>query len=123
SGCGESDTLICSAAGCEREPPPPDPGPSTAPTPMERFGPVVQTRKNELRACYDRSRATNPDLKGTAYIDFVIDLEGRVTRAAVFGTTLHDQTLEACLIKVFEQLQFPPRDVPTHVSYPVQLKP
>lgn len=127
TGCEHTDLLRCRRGSCVVElPEVPQSAPATT-LPVaqdtELLQRTVQTRKPQIRVCYDRALATNAGLAGRIYVQFSISVDGRVSNASVSRSTLHDQTLEACVAKELLQLRFPERAEPMNVSYPIELKP
>lgn len=83
---------------------------------------VIAARQGELEACFRDQLDRDPGLAagGKVIVEFRIKLDGRTTRVRIGRkSTLRQVPLERCLLKVFRALQFPPREDPAEVSFPL----
>lgn len=92
-------------------------GPGSKPTPSEPGGVVVsgsldrdvirrvvQAHAAEVRACYERALAKNPELRGRSVVKFTIDGTGKVSTATATG---FDRGVDDCLARRVKTWEFP----------------
>ena len=84
---------------------------------------MVRRHLNEVKFCYERELADNPQLEGRVIVKFVISASGRVSRATLESTTLNDDIAETCIANAVQRWVFPrPKDGSVVVVYyPFQL--
>lgn len=127
--------VVASLAGCAPKAPAPA-GPSrtnegrATPRKYGRLAPVVIQRVvrasfTDVRRCYEAGLARDPRLQGSVSTQFVIELDGSVSRAEVeAGTTMPDKSVASCVVGVFGRLRLPrPEDGTVKVVYPVSFSP
>ncbi len=68
---------------------------------------VIQRNLPRFKFCYDKQLATNPNLDGKISVYFTIAPTGSVARASVVETSMHDDTVEECVLRVMRTLKFP----------------
>ena len=73
--------------------------------------------------CYDRGLALNPTVTGDVVVRFTIDARGNVKNAANDASTLPDQGVVECVVKVFSELKFPEPDGDVTVQAPLSFQP
>lgn len=85
----------------------------------------ITRRQNQLRYCYQRQLISDPGLYGKVVVHFIIQPDGRVTGARVDRSSLGNDKVEACLLRIFGQLRFPsvPGGGVVEVSYPLIFAP
>lgn len=86
---------------------------------------VVRRHLNELRYCYERTLAQNPDVQGEITIQFVISATGTVPRASTRDVEAGLEPVAACFAQTTRRWTFPS---PTNagvvvVIYPFALSP
>jgi TonB family protein len=80
---------------------------------------VVRSHMSEVRLCYERRLAEDPQLAGQVTVTFVVSPDGHVSVASVSGTTIHDAAVEACVVGVVRRWTFPATaGDPVTISYP-----
>jgi hypothetical protein len=85
---------------------------------------AVQQNAGRFRACYEKGRARNNALAGTARIHFVIQRDGTVTDVADDASTLPDPDVVSCIMHVFAKVTFAkPEGGIVTVTYPLAFKP
>jgi len=67
---------------------------------------VVQSRKNAIRACYERQLQRTPTLGGKIVVRWTI-VAGKVTRAKIKKTTMRNGAVEDCIVRQILRLRFP----------------
>lgn len=86
---------------------------------------IVRAHLNEVRYCYSKGLASNPDLKGRVMVKFKIAPTGSVVESEVDSQTLGDDTVASCISEAVKRWEFPKPagggDVV--VSYPFVLSP
>lgn len=68
---------------------------------------VVQENANQIRYCYERELTQSPGLYGKITMKWVIDGEGRVTKASVAETQMNNANVENCLARRIRGWNFP----------------
>ncbi len=68
---------------------------------------IVSRHINELKFCYERQLARNPELNGQIVVKFIIAANGRVQTAAVASSTIGDVRIENCIVQAIKRWQFP----------------
>jgi len=78
---------------------------------------IVKARLPQLRACYEKELPLAPRMVGTVGVGFTVGPDGkvRITRATSFGVTA---SVSACVVRVFQMLQFPTGQMVT-ATYPL----
>jgi hypothetical protein len=103
--------------------------PKQPPTPAGRLPPeqiqsVVRARNAAFRKCYDAGLARDPGLRGRVTTRFLIDPDGRVSKAHVAGNELTDCEVTTCMIEELKQCVFPkPEGGVVTVVYPLVFEP
>ncbi|MCA9649318.1 MAG: AgmX/PglI C-terminal domain-containing protein [Myxococcales bacterium] len=68
---------------------------------------IVRAHINEVRGCYNKGLASDPNLAGRLVIQFVIDELGLVASALVAETTLSDPDVGQCIADASKRWKFP----------------
>lgn len=126
SGCGYEDDFDCRSQPCTkvRHAKAAEPEPASLPALADvDLAPLNKARASELRSCYDRSWQTNPTLNGYLFVEFSIEKDGSVANAKVVRSSVHDQTLEACVARVVSSTRFATRNAPANMSVPFIVRP
>jgi hypothetical protein len=86
----------------------------------EEINRVVMSRKNAIRACYERELNHRKDLSGKIVVSWRIDAGGAVQGARIKSSDLRSGEVEDCVVRQIQRLQFPkPRGGTTAlVNYP-----
>jgi TonB family protein len=86
---------------------------------------VIRANLGQIKACYERSLQTNPNLKGRIMTSFEIAANGKVSRSEIANSTLNHQPTEQCVAQSIRRWQFPiPRGGGNvRVTYPFTLGP
>lgn len=82
---------------------------------------IARKHLDPLRRCYGGRLASAPRLAGTLTLRWTVDAEGRVTRATIVSSTIHDPALQACVLAHLERWRFPkpPEGREVTVRWPV----
>lgn len=91
----------------------------------DRVRAIVRSHIGEVKVCYERGLARDPNLQGQIKVEFVIEADGRVSQAKIVESTLNDPDVENCLSEVtgtwlFEGLGNEGRLI---ITYPFNFKP
>ncbi|HLK88963.1 MAG TPA: AgmX/PglI C-terminal domain-containing protein [Polyangia bacterium] len=86
---------------------------------------VVRRHLNEVKYCYQQSLARRPSLEGRLVTQFTIAPTGQVLAAVVQSSTLHEISVEACVVGAIKRWAFPApeRGGLAMVSYPFTFSP
>ncbi|CAN5321130.1 hypothetical protein BH09MYX1_BH09MYX1_05090 [soil metagenome] len=88
---------------------------------------IIQTRRDEARACYDAALKDHPGLEGNIDIKWTIDPKGVVTETAIDDakSDIHEANLGKCIGAIIKKIAFAasPRGVETKVHYPFNFHP
>ncbi|MCC7542236.1 MAG: AgmX/PglI C-terminal domain-containing protein [Deltaproteobacteria bacterium] len=68
---------------------------------------VIRQHLGEIRLCYERGLATQPDLHGRVTVRFVVSAGGVVQSATGASTNLRDPSVERCIVMAFRRWSFP----------------
>ncbi|WP_218920195.1 AgmX/PglI C-terminal domain-containing protein [Chondromyces crocatus] len=103
--------------------------PGTVPTdptaqgelPQEVIQRVIRQHAGRFRSCYEDGLRTDPKLKGTVNVTFVIGKEGNVTSAREASSDMGNEGVSACMVRVFQGMVFPaPKNGVVTVTYPLR---
>jgi hypothetical protein len=87
---------------------------------------LVKANRQPVRDCMDKVQKQLPDLAGIMVIHFVIDPEGKVTKADlnIERSEVKNAEVSDCAVKVIMGLKFPPssRSMKSEVNYPYDFK-
>jgi hypothetical protein len=93
---------------------------------MDVIAQLVKVNRQPVRDCMDKVQKQLPDLAGTMVIHFVIDPEGKVTKAELNleRSTMKNPEVSDCAIKVIMGIKFPTssRSMKSEVNYPYDFK-
>lgn len=86
---------------------------------------IVRAHINEVRHCYNRALAANPDITGRVEVEFSVGPQGRVLTAAVARSTLGNNAAASCIARAAKRWKFPkPRSAGTvNIRYPFVMTP
>ena len=85
---------------------------------------IVRAHINEVRDCYTKGLATDPELAGRVTIEFEITKTGKVGAADVVAPTLKDEAVARCIADTAKGWTFPKPGVErVLVKYPFVLAP
>ncbi|MFO0726782.1 MAG: TonB family protein [Myxococcota bacterium] len=73
----------------------------------EEIGRVIRRNLARFKYCYEKELNANPNLSGKVAIYFTIDPTGSVAEASVRETSINDENVEQCAVKVMRSLKFP----------------
>jgi Ca-activated chloride channel family protein len=86
---------------------------------------IVRAHVNEVRHCYNRGLALDPNLGGRVVIEFVIGVLGKVTVSVVSSSDLPDEAVGQCIATAVKRWTFPKSQGGSSVlvRYPFVLSP
>ncbi len=80
---------------------------------------VVKMNIRGIKYCYEKELKSNPKLSGKIVVLFTIGTTGRVMRARIQSTTMHNENVESCILRMISRWRFPrPEKGSVTVSYP-----
>lgn len=83
--------------------------PGTTGAAVQRFGRAIQTRMAEIRTCYDRAVASDPEVEGSLRLEVATDARGHVT-SEVGEERFTQGRITQCVVRILRQL--PRAEVP-----------
>ncbi|AKU96834.1 hypothetical protein AKJ09_03498 [Labilithrix luteola] len=106
----------------------PAPGPSQEPgRRSEDIQTIIQTHRDDARACYDKGLKDHPGIEGKLDIKWTIDPQGAVTDASVdtSKSQILDPSVGNCVVEVIKKIKFAPssKGFETHAHYPFDFHP
>lgn len=88
---------------------------------------IVMARRDEARACYDKSLKDHPGIEGDLTVKFVIDPTGAVSDASVDSSksSINEPTVGACIVDIIKKIKFAPSKggFETRANYPFNFHP
>ncbi|MFK8004643.1 MAG: TonB family protein [Polyangiales bacterium] len=85
---------------------------------------VIREHRPEVTRCYQEGLSRNRSLSGVAKVRFLIGPRGRIENAEVYESSLHDETVEQCILSAMREWRFPrprPRGSSVLMTYPYSL--
>jgi TonB family protein len=81
---------------------------------------IIRRHRAQVRYCYERRLAEDPDLAGRVTLRIQIGPDGAVRAARIGGSTLGDAEVERCITRMARRWRFPPPrgGGSVQVSYP-----
>jgi TonB family protein len=68
---------------------------------------VIRRHINDVKACYERELAGQPDLGGRIEVEFTIGGTGQVVASTLADSTMGNRQVEACVVKAVREWEFP----------------
>lgn len=94
---------------------------------VEDIGAVVRARRDEARACYDRSLKDHPGIEGNLDVKWVIDPQGDVSDVSVDHqrSSIHEASVGACIVDIIKKMKFArsQKGFETRAHYPFDFHP
>ncbi len=75
--------------------------------PASAIDEVIKRNMSQIRYCYQRRLAVQPDLGGKVTLRFTIANDGSVSAASVSRASLEDEQVHSCLVGRFLKMRFP----------------
>lgn len=73
----------------------------------EEIGRVIRRNLARFKYCYEKQLNANPNLQGKVSVYFTIAPTGSVADASIRETSMNDENVESCVVKVMRSLVFP----------------
>jgi len=73
----------------------------------EQIERVLRRAKNQIKHCYDKEVAKDPNLKGKVVVQWVIQGTGLVKGAKAAQNTMGNAKVASCVTRVIGRLRFP----------------
>ena len=74
---------------------------------QEVVGSYITRYWAQLKYCYEKELAKDPNLYGKVTVSFTIGPDGRVAEAEILQSLMNSPGVEACVLKVIRRIQFP----------------
>ena len=88
---------------------------------------IIQARRDEARACYDKGLKDHPGIEGDLTVKWVIDPTGKVSDAAVDSSksTINEPGVGKCVVDIIKAIAFAPSKggFETRANYPFNFHP
>lgn len=88
---------------------------------------MVQARRDDARACYDKALKDHPGLEGDLDVKWTITPEGNVADAAIDHqkSNIHEESVGQCIIDIIKKIKFAPsqKGYETRAHYPFNFHP
>lgn len=84
---------------------------------------IVRAHINEVRYCYNKALAVDPNTSGRMVIEFEILDTGKVGAAAIHRSTVSDPQVAECTVAAVRRWTFPKPEKTAKVLYPFDLEP
>lgn len=88
---------------------------------------IIQTHRDEARACYDKALKDHPGIEGDLDVKWTIDPTGAATDVAVDQgkSSIHEETVGNCVVDVIKKIKFAAsaKGFETHAHYPFNFHP
>lgn len=68
---------------------------------------VINNKMGQIKYCYEKELVKNPKLGGKIVTNFIIGLQGSVTRSSISTSTMANPVVESCISSVMRSLKFP----------------
>lgn len=86
---------------------------------------IIEKHLNQIRFCYQKELNKNPNLYGKITVKFTISGNGTVSQSSIATTTMRNNAVEDCVVRVMRNIIFP---APKNggiviVNYPFVFKP
>lgn len=73
---------------------------------------LLETRNNDIKACYDSALAEDKDLSGKVVVHFIVEAEtGMIKEAAVLPESTAPENLSSCIVNAISGLTLDPPDI------------
>jgi TonB family protein len=109
--------------------PPKDPPKPQASAPQdaktrEQIQATIQGRMKEVQDCYEKARASEPDLEGVVVVEMTVDKDGKVQKTSKLESTTKHDPVDACILAAVGKWQFPKPEGGGNVviAYPFKLQ-
>ena len=73
----------------------------------QEIGRVIRRNLARFKYCYEKELNSNPNLSGKISIYFTIAPTGSVAKSSIRETSMNDENVERCTLKVMNSLKFP----------------
>jgi len=85
---------------------------------------VVNRRKGQVRACYEKQLKGNPDLAGTVSVAWTVTATGGVSGVRVLRNGTGNRDIESCIVRTIGTWSFPAsQGAGVDVEYPFRFTP
>jgi TonB family protein len=68
---------------------------------------VAERNQASLKYCFQKAQMRNPNLQGKIVVEIVVDPEGKVSNVSVKESTIDDQEMVGCVLRMIRRWQFP----------------
>ncbi|MDT7906655.1 MAG: AgmX/PglI C-terminal domain-containing protein [Candidatus Calescibacterium sp.] len=68
---------------------------------------VAERNQASLKYCFQKAQMRNPNLQGKIVVEIVVDPEGKVSNVSVRESTIDDQEMVGCVLRMIRRWQFP----------------
>ncbi|MFZ8802821.1 MAG: TonB family protein [Candidatus Calescibacterium sp.] len=68
---------------------------------------VAERNQASLKYCFQKAQMRNPNLQGKIVVEIVVDPGGKVSNVSVKESTIDDQEMVGCVLRMIRRWQFP----------------
>jgi TonB family protein len=68
---------------------------------------VAERNQASLKYCFQKAQMRNPNLQGKIVVEIVVGPEGKVSNVSVRESTIDDQEMVGCVLRMIRRWQFP----------------
>jgi TonB family protein len=80
---------------------------------------IAQKNQASLKYCFQKAQMRNPNLQGKIVVEIVIDADGKVTNVSVKDSTIDDQEMVGCVLRMIRRWQFPATGGEVTITFPL----
>jgi hypothetical protein len=84
---------------------------------------TIRKHLGKIKYCYEKQLTAYPNLEGMLKVDFVYGRNGLVQEAKIRETTLNNEEMQNCILKIIIDTKFPPvNEDKVEIIYPFTFK-
>ncbi|HPM76960.1 MAG TPA: AgmX/PglI C-terminal domain-containing protein [bacterium] len=84
---------------------------------------VLNRISDDVLGCYQNELNANPELNGSVKLKVTIDVNGGAGAIEIIEDSLHNKSLNTCIIKIFAERTWPQNDEPVYFEYTYNFMP
>lgn len=80
---------------------------------------IALKNQASLKYCFQKAQARNPELSGKIVVRLTIDGDGNVTDVSVEQSTIDDQEMVSCVLRMVKRWKFPATGGEVNITFPL----